>query len=129
MHASLAENATAHHGRGSDPFQGFGSDPDEIERQSACLVEWATQSNAVLADSYTSGLERQEGAANPNFPHPSPAEIKEFMESLGFAEVKDSYFGWFKTGGNIKVIDARPDNFIKTANGVIPIDLVISERD
>jgi hypothetical protein len=50
------------------------------------------------------------------------------MESLGFEALKDSYFGWFKAQGKIKVIDARPDNFIKTENGVIPIDLVISEE-
>jgi hypothetical protein len=61
-------------------------------------------------------------------PHPSEEEIKEFMELLGFAEVKGSYFGWFKQQGKIQVIDARPDNFIKTENGVIPVDLVISEE-
>jgi hypothetical protein len=66
--------------------------------------------------------------ANRNFPHPSQIEIKEFMESLGFTEVKGSYFGWFKAQSKIRVFDARPDNFIKTQYGVIPIDLVISEE-
>jgi hypothetical protein len=67
-------------------------------------------------------------SANPFDPHPSMNEVKEFMESLGFAEMKGSYFGWFKTLGKIKVVDARRDNFIKTESGVIPIDLVISEE-
>jgi hypothetical protein len=215
-HASLAEDAAAYLGRSSDAFQGFGSDPKEIDRQATCLIEWASKNNAVLSDSYTSGLEWQEGTtaehevfyrasdnraikrthagtfgvtdgkkgeqghatpmfylcrlllmnrefdsdlrlegiifgkslligvtgdqpcmvisqpwhrpANKNFPHPSNMEIKEFMESLGFAEMKGSYFGWFKAEGKIKVIDARPDNFIKTEYGVIPIDLVVSEE-
>jgi hypothetical protein len=215
-HASLAEDAAAYLGRSSDSLQGFGSDPKEIDRQSACLIEWASKNNAVLSDSYTSGLERQEGTtaehevfyrsddnravkrtyagtfgvtcakkgeqghatplfyfrrlqlmnrefnsdlrfegiiltkslilfatgehpcmvisqpwhrpADPHDPHPSPDEIIEFMELLGFAEVKGSYFGWFKNQGKIKVIDARPDNFIKAETGVIPIDLVISEE-
>jgi hypothetical protein len=52
--------------------------------------------------------------SNMNSPHPSQMEIKEFMEALGFAEAKNSHFGWFKAHGNIKVMDARPDNFIKT---------------
>ncbi len=214
--ASLAEDAAAYLGRSSDALQGFGSNPTEIDRQSICLIEWASKNNAVLSDSYTSGLERQAGTtaehevfyrasdnraikrthagtfgvadgkkgeqgpatpmfylrrlqlmnrefdsdlrfegiilkkslilfatgehpcmvisqpwhrpANKNFPHPSGVEIKEFMESLGFAEVNGSYYGWFKAEGKIKVVDARPDNFIKTENGVIPIDLVISEE-
>jgi hypothetical protein len=214
-HASLAEDAAAYLGRSSDTFQGFGSDPKEIDRQATCLIEWASKNDAILKDSYTSGLERQEGTtaehevfyrsddnravkrthagtfgvtsaqkgeqghatpmfylrrlqlmnrefdsgirlegimlakclligatgdqpcmvisqpwhrpANKNSPHPSRMEVKEFMESLGFAEVKGSYFGWLKAERKIRVIDARPDNFIKTENGVIPIDLVISE--
>ena len=215
-HASLAEDAAAYLGRSSDPLQSFGSDPKKIERQSACLIEWASKNNAVLSDSYTSGLERQEGTtaehevfyrsrdnravkrthagtfgvtcakkgdqghatplfyfrrlqlmnrefdsdlrfegiilakslilfatgkhpcivisqpwhrpADPNDPHPSQAQISEFMKSLGFAEVRGSYFGWYKNRGKIRVADARPDNFIKSEIGVIPIDLVIGEE-
>jgi hypothetical protein len=66
--------------------------------------------------------------ADPNHPHPSQDEIKEFMKSLGFAEVQGSYFGWCKNQGKIRVVDARSDNFIKTEIGVIPIDLVIGEE-
>jgi len=63
-------------------------------------------------------------------PHPSISEIKEFMEAVGFTEKPGSYFGWFKREEKVKlsVVDARRDNFIKTDDGVIPIDLVISEE-
>jgi hypothetical protein len=61
-------------------------------------------------------------------PHPSIPEIKEFMEAMGFTEKPGSYFGWFKKDEKITVVDARRDNFIKTGDGVIPIDLVISEE-
>jgi hypothetical protein len=60
-------------------------------------------------------------------PHPSIPEIKEFMEAVGFTEKHGSYFGWFKKNEKISVVDAKRDNFIKTEDGVIPIDLVISE--
>jgi hypothetical protein len=68
-------------------------------------------------------------AANPAQPHPSKREIKEFMESLGFIERTDLYYGWHRTDDGIIVIDARPDNFIKTVDGVVPIDLVIQQID
>jgi hypothetical protein len=41
--------------------------------------------------------------------------------------LKESYFGWIRKDEGIAVLDARRDNFIKSANGVVPIDLVISE--
>jgi len=214
--ASLAEQAATHLGRGPNALQGFRSDQTEIDRQSTRLIEWASKNEAVLDDSYTAGLQRQEGTtaehevfyrptdnravkrtyagtfgvtnakkgeqthatpmfylrrlqlmnrefnsdlrlegilfgtslligaselqpsmvisqpwhrpANPSDPHPSNEEIRQFMESLGFAEMKGSYFGWFKSAGKITVIDARSDNFIRTENGVIPVDLVISEE-
>lgn len=66
--------------------------------------------------------------ANPGRPHPSNAEIAEFMESLGFMEVSRSYYGWQRRADGITILDARPDNFIKSQQGVVPIDLVISEE-
>ncbi len=62
-------------------------------------------------------------AADTRFPYPNDLEIADFMEKIGFKSTPGSYFGWSK--GNITVIDARIDNFIKTAEGVVPIDLVI----
>ncbi len=49
------------------------------------------------------------------------------MEAVGFTEKPGSYYGWFKKDERITAVDARPDNFIKTEDGVIPIDLVLSE--
>lgn len=62
-------------------------------------------------------------------PHPSNLEIAEFMESLDFSAQPQSYFGWHRRKDGVTVIDARPDNFIKSAEGVVPIDLVISQSD
>jgi hypothetical protein len=66
-------------------------------------------------------------AADPNHPHPSPEEISEFMTSLGFSPVMTSYYGWHRKEDDITIVDARLDNFIKSREGVVPIDLVISE--
>ncbi len=67
-------------------------------------------------------------AADRNHPHPSGAEIDEFMESLGFAVLSRSYYGWRRKADGIIILDARADNFVKSAEGVVPIDLVISEE-
>lgn len=64
-------------------------------------------------------------AENPALPHPSLEEIADFMESKGFSPVRKSFFGWIRKDG-IAVIDAKPDNFIITENGVVPIDLQIA---
>lgn len=67
-------------------------------------------------------------SADATNPHPSRSEIKEFMESLEFIAKEDSYYGWWRKEDGIIIIDARPDNFIKTIDGVVPIDLVISQN-
>ena len=67
-------------------------------------------------------------AADETNPHPSEAEITTFMESLGFSPLKGSYFGWSRINEGITIIDARPDNFIKSIAGVVPIDLVITQE-
>ncbi|PWU22179.1 MAG: hypothetical protein C5B50_00045 [Verrucomicrobia bacterium] len=65
--------------------------------------------------------------ADPEHPHPSYPEISRFMTSLGFEEIARSYYGWQRKEDAITIFDARPDNFIKSAEGVVPIDLVICE--
>ena len=67
--------------------------------------------------------------ADPNRPHPLGAEIAEFMESLGFTVLSHSYYGWQRKADGITVMDARADNFIKSPEGVVPIDLVLSQRE
>jgi hypothetical protein len=65
-------------------------------------------------------------AANVQSPYPSESEVAAFMRDAGFREKPKSYFGW--STDDITVIDARVDNFIKTVEDVVPIDLVICEN-
>lgn len=62
-------------------------------------------------------------AMDQKSPHPSDNEIDDFMQNVGFTKQQKSYFGWIKE--DIVIIDARVDNFIKTIEGVVPVDLVI----
>ena len=64
---------------------------------------------------------------NPKAPLPTLTEIKHFMKSLGFVQVPYTLHEWFRASDGIRVSDARPDNFIKSRNGVVPIDLLIAD--
>jgi hypothetical protein len=54
-------------------------------------------------------------------------DIIAFMEDAGFQEVPGSYFGWCRKVDRMIVVDAKPDNFIKTAVGIVPIDLQMTQ--
>ena len=215
-HGDLAADAAAYLARSADPANCFSGDSQEIDRQAACLVEWAQTRKAILSEEYTFGLKRHAGitaehevfvresdnravkrtypgtfgitdapkgkqrhatpmfylrrlelmnqilgadlrlegisfgtsfiigkqgdqpsmvisqpwirAANPRQPHPSEMEIKQFMELMGFAELPGAYYGWYREADQITILDARPDNFIMSSEGVVPIDLVISRQ-
>jgi hypothetical protein len=45
----------------------------------------------------------------------------------GFRSVPASYFGWYRFGDGVVIVDAKPDNFINTAAGVVPIDLQMAQ--
>jgi hypothetical protein len=62
-------------------------------------------------------------AANPRIPKPSEPQIAAFLEAHGFASLARSYFGWVRRADGVVVLDARADNFILSAEGVVPIDL------
>jgi phosphoribosylformylglycinamidine synthase len=64
-------------------------------------------------------------AADPSLPLPSLAQIADYMLEKGFHPIAKSFFGWSHPNG-IAVIDAKPDNFILSENGVVPIDLQIA---
>jgi hypothetical protein len=49
--------------------------------------------------------------------------IKKFMEEQGFSFVPYGYFAWFRAADRVAVVDAKPDNFVTTGAGIIPIDL------
>ena len=52
-----------------------------------------------------------------------------FMTSLGFEPVPDTEFEWVNKADGMRVSDARPDNFIKSHLGLVPIDLIIGYED
>ena len=39
----------------------------------------------------------------------------------GFRPVPSSYFGWYRPTDGSVIVDAKPGNFIKTSEGLIPI--------
>lgn len=55
----------------------------------------------------------------------TPEEIAVFLEGEGFAPVAGSYFGWYRASDRMAVVDAKPDNFVKTAGGMMALDLQI----
>ena len=63
--------------------------------------------------------------ADEKDPLPSDAEVDAFMTGLRFERVEDSPIDWTKKSDGIRVSDARTDNFIKSKEGVIPIDLIV----
>ena len=53
--------------------------------------------------------------------------IHEMLVEEGFRPVPSSYFGWFRPSDGTVIVDAKPDNFIKTPAGLIPIDLQMAQ--
>lgn len=49
--------------------------------------------------------------------------IHDLLVGEGFRSVPSSYFGWYRPQDGVVIVDAKPDNFIRTPAGVIPIDL------
>ncbi len=54
---------------------------------------------------------------------PTMTEIAQRLEADGFCFVADSYFGWYRPLDGVVIVDAKPDNFMKTSAGIVPIDL------
>jgi hypothetical protein len=50
-------------------------------------------------------------------------EIAISLKKDGFVPVPQSYFGWYREADGVVIVDAKPDNFVKTQLGVVPIDL------
>ena len=64
-------------------------------------------------------------AADVENPYPEAGEIADYMTERGFAPLPDSFFGWLRESDGILILDAKPDNFIRTPDGLLPFDLVI----
>jgi hypothetical protein len=54
-------------------------------------------------------------------------DIHDLLVSEGFRPVPTSYFGWFRPEDGVVIVDAKPDNFIQTTEGLIPIDLQMAQ--
>lgn len=67
-------------------------------------------------------------ALEVNHPLPSQMEIEECLRAEGFEPLLNSFYGWQRAEDGIVLLDARPDNFIKTRDGVAPIDLPLMRR-
>lgn len=67
--------------------------------------------------------------ADERTPLPSELEVEAFMKSLGFQRVPDSTFEWCNKSDRMRVSDARIDNFIKSKEGILPIDLIVGYED
>jgi hypothetical protein len=61
--------------------------------------------------------------------HPTPTEreIIEFMTKMGFQSVKNNPQEWYRESDGCSACDAKCENFIKTAFGIRPIDLIVSK--
>lgn len=55
--------------------------------------------------------------------------IYDFLVEEGFRAVPSSHFGWFRPSDGVVIVDAKPDNFILTSAGLIPIDLQMAQFD
>ncbi len=68
-------------------------------------------------------------AADQDSPHPTEGEIAAYMAERGFEAIPDSFFGWFNEATTLLLLDAKPDNFIKTAEGILPFDVILMRLD
>ena len=65
-------------------------------------------------------------ARNPSDPHPSESEIAGLLRDRGFSPLAGSFFGWEDPDVGLIILDAKADNFITTAYGILPIDLLLT---
>lgn len=56
-------------------------------------------------------------------PHPTEAAIAEYLKQRGFIRIPDAFYGWRREADGVVILDARPDNFVQTEAGLLPIDL------
>lgn len=64
-------------------------------------------------------------AEDENDPVPTIQEIETLLKNFGFEPLKRNH-AWHRPQDGVLLADARPDNFVKTSNGIFPIDLLLS---
>lgn len=72
----------------------------------------------VTSQPFRDGVEEEDGI-------PSETQVSNYMEEMGFTPLSDAFYGWCHQEKRILVVDAKPDNFVLTADGVKAIDLQI----
>jgi len=82
------------------------------EEPSMIVGQPARQPSFVISQSW---LDKAGTATNES--------ISAYLTEEKFREVPGSYFGWYRPADGVVIVDAKPDNFIKTAAGLVPIDL------
>lgn len=92
---------------------------NESNRPSMIIGEASGQPSLVIS-------QPKIAAVDARFPTPSISQIDEFLRAYEFQPVLGSYFGWQRRDGAV-LLDARSDNFIVSAEGVIPIDLQMAQ--
>ena len=58
---------------------------------------------------------------------PTEADIDSFMRGIDFEPIAGSLYGWRSLDGTLIVLDAKPDNLIKTREGLLPFDVLLTE--
>jgi hypothetical protein len=53
--------------------------------------------------------------------------IHAYLVEEGFRPVPSSYFGWYRPEDGVVIVDAKPDNFIRSNEGLLPIDLQMAQ--
>lgn len=58
---------------------------------------------------------------------PTESEIAVFMRSIGFEPIPKALYGWRSLDRTLIVLDAKPDNLLKTPCGILPFDVLLTE--
>lgn len=66
-------------------------------------------------------------AADEMRPYPTEEQLAPYLKERGFEPLFASFYGWINGDQKLVVLDAKPDNFILTSEGILPIDLLITE--
>jgi hypothetical protein len=66
-------------------------------------------------------------AADERQPYPTEEQLAPYLRERGFEPLFASFYGWINDDQSLVVLDAKPDNFILTSEGILPIDLLMTE--